>query len=267
MNTLSIKKKDVSVRKAIRLVNNAVNEVCLLQKTIQNQSSDNKKSIANALVRQKRALSKLRQWAGEGSAIAGAGYVKACCVSGQQVDYIFNFRDNYTNSDGADYLSKLFEPARLIPFLHKQDVLNKTQFVAAFIMELPDLSQTSFNPAVFDALHTPNLNGITFNQQLSDKLLKVYQKAENETGDAPSEKAVLLKVIEMTAKKGYAGVQNLYSSILFRTNNRADAHHMAQVVLTNKYGSAEDVAVAQRILKSSQNRLLPRMAHTNGMAA
>ncbi len=253
--------------KMVRLVGNAVNEVCLLQKTIESQSSDNKKSIANAIIRQKRALVKLRQWASEGSAIAGVGYVKACCISGLQVDHIFKFRDYYNDVNGSEYVEKLFEPQHLIPFLQKQDVLNKTQSIASFVLEFPDLTMGSFNATLFDALHTPNQQGITFNQQLADKLQEAYQIAESDSLAGGIEQTALRNAIQMTAEKGYAAVQNLGCSLALREGNYALSQKMGQLVLMNKYSSSEDVAVARRALKLERTSRMPFVMPAKEMIA
>ncbi len=268
MNTnVTDKSSATPVRKMIRMVGNAVSEVALLQKTINRLSPESKQSIAHALIRQKRALTKLRTWAGEGSAIAGAGYVKACCVSGQEVDYIFNFRDQYANTVGAEYLAKLFEPQHLIPFLHKQNVLDKTQSIASFALELPDLSNGSFNPVIFDALHTPNAQGVTFNRHLTDKLQSAYTGTDPRVPFLNIQRVAVLNAIQIIAQKGYAGVQNLYSSILMRSDDFSAAQNMAQSVLLNKYSSDEDLKMARCALNQSRSRSLPSMRHTNEMVA
>ncbi len=263
-NSVSNSSVPTTDAKVMRSVKNAVNEIGLLQKTIDNQSSDNRQTIAVALIRQKRALSKLRDLAGNGSALAGAAYIKGCCISGQEVDYIFNFRDNYIDSENADYLNALFEPQHLIPFLHEQNVLSKVQSITSFVIELPDLTAASFHPDTFDALHTPNQAGYTFNQQLSDKLKQSYTAAITPTGIDHFEMNGVMQAIQLTAQKGYPAVQNLYASILTQTNKET-ANDMWHTILRNKYASPADVKQANIRLKTDKTHILHHTAQAHQM--
>lgn len=241
----------------IKFVNQAVNAVSLLQKILDHQSPEATQTIAVALIRQKKILSQLRKLANNGSAIAGIGYVKACCISGQNVDYIFNYRDHYAHSPETVYLKKLFEPTYLLPFLLKNNVLNKVNSIASFTLDLPDLSQKPFSTHLYDALHIKNQAGKTFGEELSEKLHSLHTEAD---GDLMAQ-AFIEKVIRLTAQKGYAPVQNLYARLLAADQKNTDSKEVYQSVLRNKFSRGADKTLAQSQLKRQNTLPYQRESH------
>lgn len=237
----------LTLQQTIQTVKKIVKEVEVLQKTIDSQPADARQVIVATLIRQKKALTRLSKLANDGSAIAGAGYVKACCISGQNVDYIFNYRDNYKDQTGVAYVKELFEPERLIPFLVHWNVLNKIQSITGFALELPNLTNKPFSSVLYDAIQTKDGHGQTFGMQVADKLHQRYNQSVSNADKLEEES--ILRIIKLLAKRGYAPVQNLYGAILYKKNCPTEAREAYQSVLRNKYAITADIQQARTALK------------------
>lgn len=248
--------ESMTLRQTVETVKKIVREVEVLQKTIDSQSADARQVIVATLIRQKKALARLSKMANDGSAIAGAGYVKACCISGHNVDYIFNYRDNYADQTGVAYVKELFEPERLIPFLVHWNVLNKIQSITSFAWELPNLTDKPFSSVLYDAIQIKNGRAQTFGMQLADKLHQRYNQSIANT-DKLEQKGIL-QTIKLLAKRGYAPVQNLYGAILYKINRPEEAREAYQSVLRNKYALTADIQQARTALRMDKAPIFVR---------
>ncbi len=236
------KHKTSSDAELVQTVNNLVREVVLLQKTVNHQSSDNIQTIAMVLLRQKKSLDKLKQMASDGIALAAAGYVKCCCISGHQADHIFRYHDIYRPKTGQMFLDFLFRPENIIPFLCHQKVVQKVNSLAVFVQDLPNLNSFPVRSVLLEALRITDSDGKMFDEQLADKLLLSAQS------DEKMEKEMALKIMEQLANKGYAQVQLTYASVLKKDGKANKARQIYQSVLMNKFATTEQMQVAKDIL-------------------
>ena len=243
-----------------QMVKKIVKEVELLQKTIDRQPVKDSQTISGVIFRQKKALMKLFKMATDGSMIAGIGYIKACCISGYHVDYIFNYRDNYIDKTGASYIQTLFEPQKLIPFLLKQNILKKVHSIISFALDLPDLTDKSFSTVLYDAIQYQNEQGQTFGEQLADKLQEAYNQSVTST--STFEQNSVIQTIKLLSERGYAPVQNLYASILYKTNHFEESRQVYQSVLRNKYARISDIQQARESLRLKTPPIFIRSIHT-----
>lgn len=250
-----MEQKEATIAQTIRTVKKIVAEVSALQRKAEGLSPNEKRALAQIRIRQKKALKILGEMAKEGSAIAGAGYVKACCVCGQYTDYIFRYRDYDAQTAGAEYLKKLFEPHVLIPFLSKENAVKNVHSIMAFAQDLPNLQNEAFTPQLYDALQCRNNSGETFSQQVAKRLQVAFDEAKNRTDNTPHfEMNAIFQTIRLLAHRGYAPVQNVYGDILYSQNRLNEARTAYQSVLRNCFATTEETLIAQNKLQAMQMR-------------
>ena len=250
-----MEQKEATIAQTIRTVKKIVAEVSALQRKAEGLSPNEKRALTQIRIRQKKALKILGEMAKEGSAIAGAGYVKACCVCGQYTDYIFRYCDYDAQTMGAEYLKKLFEPHVLIPFLSKENAVKNVHSIMAFAQELPTLRNKPFTPQLYDALQCRNNSGETFSQQVAKRLQVAFEEASNMNGDmARFELNAIVQTIRLLAHRGYAPVQNVYGDILYSQNRLNEARTAYQSVLRNCFATQEETQVAKSKLQAMQMR-------------
>lgn len=226
----------------VQTVNNLVREIVLLHKTVHNQPSDKVQAIAMVLLRQKKSLDKLKQMASDGIALAAAGYVKACCMTGYQTEHIFRFHDTYRKETGQIFLDFLFRPENIIPFLCHQQVVQKVNSLAVLAQDLPNLKILSGKPVLIDALHITDSNGKMFDEQLADRLLSAVKSSEK------MEQELALKTLEHLSDKGYPQVQITYATILKQQGRITDSRHTYQSVLMNKFATDVQMNTVKHLL-------------------
>lgn len=248
-----MQKEQATVSQTVQTVKKIVAEVMALQNKAESLSPEEKRALTQIRIRQKKALAILGEMAKEGSAIAGAGYVKACCVCGQDTDYIFRYRDYSAQTAGSAYLKELFEPHVLIPFLSKENAVENVHTITAFAQDLPNLRNKPFTPQLYDALQCRNNRGETFAQQVANRLQTALDDASNKNDDmARLESNVIVQTIQLLAHRGYAPVQNVYGDVLYSQHRFKEAREAYQSVLRNCFAMQEETQVAKSKLQLIQ---------------
>lgn len=234
------------------------NEVVMLQKAIDTKQEDPQVTTVASL-RQTRALQKLKDLAV--SPIGAVGYVKACCLTGQNVDSLFDWQSGFFDDKGKDLLDSLFEAENLIPMLKQNNVLSHVTEMTSFAKNLPSLSNCAMDIHLYDALHKARIGEESFSSQLANVLETEYKSiSSDDEVDKRNQKRVLT-VIHDLASKDYSTVQILAARIAEKQYDTDAANDWYHEVLRNKFASKSDVSIA-RIGLNLENSIQTKSPHT-----
>lgn len=249
---------EMTTEQLYKAVTMLYNEVAMLQKAIETKSDDNQITTV-ASIRQTRALHKLKDLAV--TPIGAVGYVKACCLTAQNVDTLFDWQSGFFDNRGQDLLNSLFEAENLIPLLKQYNVLSHVSEISSFAKNLPSLSNCEMNIQLYDALHKARIKEDSFSSQLANLLKNEYTNINpNNEIDKRNQKRVL-SIIHDLASKDYPSLQILSAQIAEKNYDTDTANAWYHEVLRNKFASKADVSTA-RINLNLDNPLQTKSPHT-----
>ena len=249
---------EMTTEQLYKTVTALYNEVAMLQKIIETKTDDNQITTVAAL-RQTRASHKLKEFAV--TPIGAVGYIKACCLTGQNIDTLFDWQSGFFDNRGQDLLNSLFEAENLIPLLKQHNVLSHVNGISSFAKNLPSLSNCDMNVHLYDALHKARINEDSFSSQLAKLLENEYTNIDTtDEIDKRNQKRVL-SVIHDLASKDYSSVQILAAKIAEQQYDVDTANTWYHEVLRNKFASKADVSIA-RINLNLDNPIQTKSPHT-----
>lgn len=249
---------EITTEQLFKTVTILYNEIAMLQKVI-DTTENNDQALTVASIHQTRALCKLRDLAV--SPIGAVGYVKACCLTGQNVDTLFDWQGGFFDNRGQDLLESLFEPENLIPLFKQYNVLSHVNNISSFAKNLPSLANCEMNIQLYDALHKSRINEHSFSSQLADLLNQEYTNTTISDEIDKRNKKRVLSVINDLASKDYSSMQILSAKIAEKQYDSDTAKDWYHEVLRNKFASTADVTTA-RIELNLDNPLQLKSPHT-----
>ena len=254
LHTLS----DITTEQLVKTVTTLYNEIGMLQKVVETKNED--KQISDiASIRQTRALQKLRDLAV--SPIGAIGYIKACCLSGHNVDALFDWQGGFFDNRGKDLLDSLYEPENLIPMLKQHNVLSHVSSISSFAKNLPGLANCEMNTQLYDALHKARVHEQSFSSQLANLFEEEYNNIHiSDEIDKKNQKRIL-SVIHDLASKDYSSMQILSAKIAEKQCDTDTAKAWYHEVLRNKFASSADITTA-RIALNLDNPVQLKSPHT-----
>lgn len=249
MNTLVAFLNTLSESHLIKTINQMVSSVEFLQKAIESQTDS---TAVIALTKQRKILEKLSRLA-QISCIAGVGYVRALCITGSNVDHIFDYRSQYSDMRGETLLKTFFTPCNLIPFLMKHNILEKTSSITSFAKNLPDLSTEDIQ--IRDILNTRfEPQNMSFSEQLSNLLEQEHEAFNTSNPLDKRQQENTYQTILLLAEQKYPFAQILGSRLAAEKGDIKLSKRLLSDVLRNKFQSASDFSFAQEALKLSEKQ-------------
>ena len=249
MNTLVAFLNTISESHLIKTVNQMVSSIDFLQKAIESQTGS---ATVIALTKQRKALEKLSRLA-QISCIAGVGYIKALCITGGNIDHLFDYYSPYPDMRGESHLKAFFTPPNLIPFLMQHNILEKASSITSFAKNLPDLSTEDIQ--IRDILNARfGLQNISFSEQLSNLLEQEYEAFNTSNPIDKRQQENTYQTVLLLAKRKYPSAQILGSRLAAEKGDIKLSKSLLSDILRNKFQSDLDASFAQEALKLSEKQ-------------
>lgn len=205
-----------------------------------------------ALGQQRQALSQLKSMAYQ-HPVGAIGYITALCATDYQPDKIFDYRFCDDMHPDKPLLEKFFEPHNLFTMFGKYNVLDKVDSVSIFALDFPDISNKSFQTALYDSLHREQETKCSFANTLAQHLHREYKQQDADDEIGKRAKMRIEKTIEELSAKGYPSVQILAATLCAQQGDTDKAQEYYTAVLRNKYSSPAYTKAAKDALHLSDN--------------
>lgn len=234
MQELNQKKKHSTCLPSIASLNayakKNIEKLITLHKKI--EFSKKRENIAIALLEQKRIVDSLIKNTSNGSAIVGLTALRAMIITGMSFNRFYDLTTPYLDNRGYEKIQEFSKLENLIPLMQKYRTIEKANDIVPFVLHLPNLNDTPFNPVLFDLLNEKQ-GKKSFQENLFSRLKEDYLIS------SPELKKPIINALKMAMYKGYSSAALSYVSVL--EDEKKDTNKKILKILTsiqtNKYAS------------------------------